>query len=144
MTATASTAHLELPIRGMTCASCANHIERRLNKIDGVVASVNYATETAAVGYDPAAVAPDVLVDAVQAAGYQAALPSQEPVADVGGEDDDPTRPLLHRLVISALLAVPVLVLSMVSPLQFDNWQWLSLTMSTPVVVWGAWPFHRA
>ncbi|HEU4976544.1 MAG TPA: heavy metal translocating P-type ATPase [Baekduia sp.] len=146
MTATASTAHLELPITGMTCASCANRIERRLNKLDGVAATVNYATETAAVDYDPATVAPDTLVGAVEAAGYHAALPSDDAKASAGdaAEDDDPTRPLLHRLIISALLAVPVLALSMISPLQFDNWQWLSLTMSTPVVVWGAWPFHRA
>jgi Cu+-exporting ATPase len=149
MTATASTAHLELPITGMTCASCANRVERRLNKLDGVSASVNYATETAAVEYDPATVAPDALVGAVEAAGYQAALPVQDrgdAAAGTAGsaEEDDPTRALLQRLIFCALLAVPVLAMSMISPLQFDNWQWLSLTMSTPVVLWGAWPFHRA
>ena len=143
MSATASIAHLELPITGMTCASCANRIERKLNKLDGVVASVNYATETAAVEYDPATVAPDALVGAVEAAGYLAALPSDDASA-APADDDDPTGPLLHRLIICVLLAVPVLAMSMIQPLQFDNWQWLSLTMSTPVVIWGAWPFHRA
>src|SRR3954447_6442655 len=144
MTATASTANLELPITGMTCASCANRIERRLNKLDGVTATVNYATETAAVEYDAANVAPDALVGAVEAAGYQTALPSEDVAAGPAAEDDDPTRPLLQRLIICALLSLPVLAMSMISPLQFDNWQWLSLTMSTPVVLWGAWPFHRA
>ena len=144
MTATASTAHLELPITGMTCASCANRIERKLNKLDGVTATINYATETAAVEYDPANVAPDALVGAVEAAGYQALLPSTNQDSNPAAEGDDPTRPLLQRLIICALLALPVLAMSMISPLQFDNWQWLSLTMSTPVVLWGAWPFHRA
>jgi len=146
MAVTAATARLDLPITGMTCASCANRIERRLNKLDGVVAAVNYATETAAVDYDPATVAPDALVSAVEAAGYHAALPAADAEAATvdAGPEGDPLRPLLHRLIGSAVLALPVLVLSMVSPLQFDNWQWLSLTMSTPVVLWGAWPFHRA
>ncbi|HYH90147.1 MAG TPA: heavy metal translocating P-type ATPase [Solirubrobacteraceae bacterium] len=136
--------HLELPITGMTCASCANRIERKLNKLDGVTASVNYATEKATVDFDPAAVAPDQLVAAVEAAGYQAVVPSAEP-ADAGEETEvDETAPLRRRLVISALLSAPVLALAMIRPLQFDNWQWLSLQLATPVILWGAWPFHRA
>ncbi|HEU4841315.1 MAG TPA: heavy metal translocating P-type ATPase, partial [Ilumatobacteraceae bacterium] len=132
---------LDLPITGMTCASCANRIERRLNKLDGVSASVNYATETATVECEPG-VAPDELVAAVEAAGYGAALPSDEP-ADEAPEADE-LAPLRLRLAVSALFALPVLLISMIPSLQFDNWQWLSLNLATPVVLWGAWPFHRA
>ena len=124
---------LELPITGMTCASCANRIERRLNKLDGVSASVNYATEKAAVEFDPGAVAPEQLVAAVEAAGYQAALPGGR--AAGGGADE--TAPLRLRLIVSALLSVPVLLMSMIPALQFDNWQWLSLQLATPVVAVG-------
>jgi Cu+-exporting ATPase len=130
----ALTEHVELPIEGMTCASCANRIERQLNKVDGVNATVNYATERATVKYDPATVEPDALVGAVEAAGYSATLPSAE----------DPTAPLRRRLIISGLLSVPVLLIAMIPALQFDNWQWLSLNLATPVVLWGAWPFHKA
>jgi P-type Cu+ transporter len=133
--------NMELPITGMTCASCANRIERRLNKLDGVTATVNYATEKARVEFDPSAVAPEQLVGAVEAAGYQASLPS-EPV-DAAAEHD-PTRPLRQRLIVSAVLSLPVLLISMVPALQFDNWQWLALNLATPVVLWGAWPFHQA
>jgi P-type Cu+ transporter len=141
-TTTSPTQRIELPITGMTCASCANRIERRLNKLDGVSASVNYATERATVDYQDT-VAVEHLVGAVEAAGYQAALPAAEPD---GGEpaEQDPTAALRQRLIVSALLAVPVLLMSMIPALQFDNFQWLSLTMATPVVLWGAWPFHRA
>ncbi|HYI99882.1 MAG TPA: heavy metal translocating P-type ATPase [Thermoleophilaceae bacterium] len=140
--------HLELPIAGMTCASCANRVERRLNELDGVSASVNYATENASVEFDPGAVAPDRLVEAVAAAGYQAALPRADEVGERSGEDgrdaEDPTGPLRRRLVASAVLSLPVLLISMVPALQFDNWQWLALNLATPVVLWGAWPFHQA
>jgi len=136
-----ATQHVELPIAGMTCASCANRIERTLNKLEGVSASVNYATERATVDYDVTAVEPQQLVAAVEAAGYQAVLPSDEPT---GAEEVDETAPLRQRLLVSLALMLPVLAMSMVPPLQFDNWQWLSLTLAAPVVVWGAWPFHRA
>jgi Cu+-exporting ATPase len=136
--------HVELPIVGMTCASCANRIERKLNKIEGVDAAVNYATERATVDYDPERVAPDRLVEAVEAAGYEAVLPSQKPEAEAVEEEADPTESLRRRLLISAALSLPVLLLSMIRPLQFDNWQWLALTLASPVVIWGAWPFHRA
>jgi P-type Cu+ transporter len=134
---------VELPITGMTCASCANRIERTLNELDGVEAAVNYATEKATVSYDVAAVAPGQLLEAVAAAGYQAVLPSDMP-EDHHAHEADPTAALKRRLIISALLSAPLLALSMIRPLQFDNWQWLSLQLATPVVLWAAWPFHRA
>ena len=133
---------LELPITGMTCASCANRVERSLNRLDGVSASVNYATEKATVDFDPAAVAPAELVAAVEAAGYQALLPTDDLGAPEPEQDED--APLRRRLLVSALLSVPVLAIAMIGPLQFDNWQWLSLQLATPVILWGAWPFHRA
>ena len=131
---------IELPITGMTCASCANRIERKLNKLDGVHASVNYATEKATVDYDPAAVEPDALVGAVEAAGYHAKLPTTENDTP----EADETAPLRFRLILSAILSLPVLLVSMIPALQFDNWQWLALNLATPVVLWGAWPFHQA
>src|SRR5215203_4110768 len=133
---------LELPIEGMTCASCAMRIEKRLNKLDGVTATVNYATENAAVSFDRSRVAPEDLVAAVEAAGYHARLAAPEGVA--AAEDVDPSVPWRNRLVVSAALSLPVLLLAMIEPLQFDNWQWLSLQLATPVVLWGAWPFHKA
>ncbi|HET6709941.1 heavy metal translocating P-type ATPase [Amycolatopsis sp.] len=133
---------IELAIGGMTCASCANRIERKLNKLDGVTASVNYATEKARV-QAPEGVDPATLVATVEAAGYRAAVPEPEtPVSEV--DEEDPARPLRQRLVTSALLAVPVILLAMVPALQFTYWQWISLTLAAPVVTWGAWPFHRA
>ena len=132
---------LELPITGMTCASCANRVERSLNQLEGVTASVNYATEKATVDFDPAEVAPAELVAAVEAVGYEATLPDDEP-ADA--PDTDPDAPLRRRLIVSALLSAPLLAIAMIGPLQFDNWQWLSLQLATPVILWGAWPFHRA
>ncbi len=133
---------LELDITGMTCASCAHRIERRLNKLGGVSASVNYATEKARVTYrEP--VTPDDLLATVSAAGYAAALPSGSGHTEPGDDDPELTA-LRQRLVVSAVLTLPVMVLAMVPALQFDAWQWASLTLATPVVVWGAWPFHRA
>jgi Cu+-exporting ATPase len=139
----ATTEHVELPITGMTCASCANRIERRLNTLDGVTATVNYATEKARVEFDPGTVAPEQLLGAVEAAGYSAALPSTEPAQAETVEADD-TAPLRRRLIVAALLSVPALLLAMVPALQFDNFQWLSLQLVTPVVLWAAWPFHKA
>src|SRR4051812_34760114 len=132
---------IELPITGMTCASCANRIERKLNKLEGVQASVNYATEKATVDYDPAAVEPSALVGAVEAAGYHAALPAAEPQEAAA---PDETAALRFRLILSAVLSLPVLLGSMIPALQFDNWEWLALNAATPVVLWGAWPFHKA
>ncbi|MCZ4068818.1 heavy metal translocating P-type ATPase [Microbacterium sp. H37-C3] len=141
-----SAVDVELDITGMTCASCANRIERKLNKLPGVEATVNYATEKARVrGTD---VDTADLIAAVESAGYQAAIP-QPPAPETGetapaeGKDDE-TAQLRRRLLITAALSLPVAVLSMVPALQFENWQWLALTLTAPVAVWGAWPFHRA
>ncbi|HEX2215007.1 MAG TPA: heavy metal translocating P-type ATPase [Mycobacterium sp.] len=133
---------IELSIDGMTCASCANRIERKLNKIDGVTASVNFATEKAHVEFG-ADVTPESLVSTVEEAGYQAHLPAA-PDAGTDTVVDDPTAPLRQRLLICAALTIPVIAMAMVPALQFTNWQWLSFTLAAPVVVWGAWPFHRA
>ncbi|MEJ7796272.1 MAG: heavy metal translocating P-type ATPase [Nocardioides sp.] len=132
---------IELAISGMTCASCANRIERKLNKLDGVVATVNYATEKAKVSF-PSSVTPDDLVATVEQAGYGARLPRVE--SEVSTSSTDVADPLRQRLIVSAVLSVPVILLAMVPAWQFDYWQWLSLTLAAPVVVWGAWPFHRA
>jgi Cu+-exporting ATPase len=142
---TIPTTHVELPITGMTCASCANRIERRLNKLDGVTATVNYATEKARVEFDPGTVAPEQLVEAVAAVGYQAALPTRAPADghDAPPEQDE-TAPLRRRLILAAVLSVPALLLAMIPALQFDNFQWLSLNLVSPVVLWAAWPFHKA
>jgi P-type Cu+ transporter len=135
-------ARLALPIEGMTCASCAARIEKRLNKLDGVTASVNFATETASVDFDSEAVSPEQLVGAVESAGYHAALPA-EGAGEEPREEADPLASLRTRLFVSVALTVPVVALVMVPPLQFDYWQWLVLQLATPVVLWGAWPFHR-
>jgi len=137
---------VELDITGMTCASCANRIERKLGKLPGVTATVNYATEKAQVQVAADGAAdPEALIAAVESAGYGATVPAPPAAADADPVVDvDPTGPLRRRLVVSVVLAVPVVVLSMVPALQFPNWQWLALTLAAPVAVWGALPFHRA
>lgn len=140
MTDVTSTHHVTLSVSGMTCASCAARIEKRLNKIDGVHADVNFATAQAAVSY-PDAVSPDDLVAAVAATGYSATLP---PPPGAPTDEAEAEAPYLSRLLGSAALAVPVVALSMVPALQFPGWAWLALALTTPVVSWGAWPFHRA
>ncbi|MGV0645609.1 heavy metal translocating P-type ATPase [Mycolicibacterium sp. XJ2546] len=132
---------IELSIDGMTCASCANRIEKKLNKIDGVSATVNFATEKARITYNDD-VAPESLVRTVEAAGYQAHLSATEDRA--AAAEEDPAAALRRRLLISLALTVPVIAMAMVPALQFPNWQWLSLTLAAPVVVWGGWPFHQA
>lgn len=124
---------IELAIGGMTCASCAARVEKRLNKLDGVTATVNYATEKASVSF-PNSVSRADLVAAVEKAGYTA-----DPVSTV----EDPDTALRNRFVISLLLAIPVVAMSMVPALQFTYWQWASLALVAPVVVWAALPFHR-
>ncbi|WIJ44721.1 heavy metal translocating P-type ATPase [Curtobacterium citreum] len=137
---------VELDITGMTCASCANRIERKLGKLPGVTATVNYATEQAQVevaGPDAADTA--ALIAAVEAAGYGATVHAQAaPESDGEAPPADPTAALRQRLLVSAALAVPVVLLSMVPVLQFPNWQWAALALAAPVAVWGALPFHRA
>lgn len=140
---------IELEIGGMTCSSCANRVERKLNKLDGVEATVNYATEKAKVtvpdGYDPA-----LLVAEVEKTGYTALLPQpkrpQPAKADsVDADEPDPElTSLRHRLIGSIVLTVPVIAMAMIPALQFTNWQWASLALAAPVIVWGAWPFHKA
>ena len=126
---------VELAIGGMTCASCAARVERKLNKVGGVTATVNYATEKAQVSY-PDELTIDDLRAVVEAAGYSARLPEPEEPAE---------RPTLRkRLLLSAALTLPLLALAMVPAWQFDYWQWVSLVLAAPVVTWGAWPFHRA
>ncbi len=146
-------ARIELAIGGMTCASCASRIERKLNKLDGVTATVNYATEQASVAY-PQSLTPRELVAVVEAAGYSATVPAPPaaPESEAGDtaagdgsqEADAAAASLRHRLAVSAALTVPVLLMAMIPALQLRNWQWLSLTLAAPVVVWGGWPFHRA
>ncbi len=137
---------VELAIGGMTCASCAHRVERRLGKLDGVTASVNFATEKARVSF-PTALDPAALVAQVEAAGYTAVLPGppgqDDPERDRPDAGDDPAGALRQRTLVAAALAVPVVVLAMVPAWQFTYWQWISLTLAAPVVVWGAWPFHR-
>ncbi len=137
---------VSLVIGGMTCASCAMRIEKKLNKLDGVTATVNYATEQAKVNA-PEGVSVEELVAAVESAGYTAALPRSAKGSTSEATDStdvDELAPLRTRLITSLALAVPVIVLAMVPTFQFDGWQWLSLTLAAPVVTWGAWPFHRA
>ncbi|MDX3693743.1 heavy metal translocating P-type ATPase [Streptomyces europaeiscabiei] len=140
---------VELSIGGMTCASCAARIEKKLNRMDGVTATVNYATEKAKVSY-PAGVEVADLIATVEKTGYTAEEPPP-PVPDMGDEGEAQAAPapdgellsLRQRLYVSLALSVPVVLMAMVPALQFDNWQWLSLTLAAPVVVWGAFPFHR-
>ena len=138
---------VELEIGGMTCASCANRIERKLNKLDGVTASVNYATEKAHVSA-PAGMDPQALIAEVEKTGYTAALPAkqeekqqEEVVAD---RSDAELTALRHRLIGAVVLAVPVIAMAMIPALQFTYWQWLSLALAAPVIVWAGWPFHKA
>ncbi len=138
MTVLTAPDRIELVIGGMTCASCAARIEKRLNRLDGVTASVNYATGKASVGFGDA-VTPGDLIAQVEKAGYTAALPTPEP-----SDDDAPLRVLRRRLVVSALLAVPVVALGMIPAAHFTGWAWVSLVLAAPVAGWGALPFHVA
>ncbi|WP_326843157.1 heavy metal translocating P-type ATPase [Streptomyces sp. NBC_01558] len=141
-----ATSKVELSIGGMTCASCAARVEKKLNRMDGVTATVNYATEKARVTY-PLGVQVADLIATVVKTGYTAEEPpppAPEETAPPTADEDPETAALRRRLTVSALLALPVVLMSMVPPLQFENWQWLALTLASPVVVWGGLPFHRA
>ncbi|MGV9939459.1 heavy metal translocating P-type ATPase [Streptomyces sp. NPDC003401] len=156
-TATAGPSEVELLIGGMTCASCAARVEKKLNRMDGVTATVNYATEKARISYGAGVEVAD-LISTVVRTGYTAeepAPPAPAPTsssASASAAEEAPAGPsgdrelsaLRHRLLVCALLATPVVLTAMVPALQFDNWQWLSLTLAAPVVVWGGLPFHRA
>ncbi|MFF4343120.1 cation transporter, partial [Kitasatospora sp. NPDC001540] len=138
---------VELRIGGMTCASCAARIEKKLNRMDGVRATVNYATEKAKVVVDGPVEVAD-LIATVEATGYTAAVPeppaAPETATTAATGPADGLAPLRQRLVTAVALAVPVIAMAMVPALQFDNWQWLSLTLAAPVVTYAAWPFHKA
>ncbi len=152
-TSIAEKEHVEFDVTGMTCAACAARIEKKLNRVDGVTATVNYATERASIAYDSAVAKPTALIDVVESLGYgasvhataaaTAARPADEltPIERAAQARADDLR---QRLLVSAVLALPVVLLSMVSALQFRNWQWLAFTMTAPVALWGAWPFHRS
>ncbi|WKD62242.1 Copper-exporting P-type ATPase A [Corynebacterium ciconiae DSM 44920] len=152
---------VELGVTGMTCTSCSSRVERKLNKLEGAEATVNFATETARITFDPALRSTSDFLDVVRTTGYDAFI-----MSDASAARDDATSPapsttssapdqseehraqheaeLKQRVIISAALAVPVMLLSMVPTLQFQNWQWAALTLAAPVYVWGGWPFHRA
>ncbi len=130
-------ARVELALEGMTCASCASRIERRLNKLDGVEATVNFATEQAAVAFDPERVSVGDLIAAVEAAGYGASL------AEEALGDEDPAAAYRARLWFAIALSLPLVVLAMIPPTQFAGWEWLAFALSTPVIFWSGWPFHR-
>lgn len=144
---------IDFDVTGMTCASCAARIEKKLNRLDGVVATVNYATERASVAYAEGATEPSMLIGLVESLGYGASVHA-DVVMTAAMPDDGQTpveraaeargRDLLQRLIVSAVLAVPVVALSMVPAFQFRNWQWLAFAMTAPVALWGAWPFHRS
>ncbi|GGW84854.1 heavy metal translocating P-type ATPase [Streptomyces caelestis] len=136
-------AEVELAIGGMTCASCAARIEKKLNRMDGVIATVNYATEKAKVGYSGDVSVGD-LIATVEATGYTAQEPAPPAGQQEQAEEPDELRPLRQRLVTAVVLAVPVVAMAMVPALQFEYWQWLSLTLAAPVVTYAAWPFHKA
>ncbi|MZD04928.1 heavy metal translocating P-type ATPase [Streptomyces sp. SID5785] len=137
---------VELAIGGMTCASCAARIEKKLNRMDGVEATVNYATEKAKVTFDTGVAVAD-LIATVEATGYTAHEPAPPAAADAPtdtADAPDELRPLRERLVTATVLALPVVLMAMIPALQFEYWQWLSLTLAAPVVTYAAWPFHKA
>jgi Cu+-exporting ATPase len=136
--AAAHEGRVRLEIGGMTCASCAARVERKLNKLSGVEATVNYATEEAAVVFDPRRFEIADLIKTVEATGYTAALPTADAV------EDDPTRPLRNRLVVAVALSIPLVVFAMIPPARFDGWEWLAFTVSAPVILWSGFGFHRA
>ncbi|MFF9299018.1 heavy metal translocating P-type ATPase [Streptomyces sp. NPDC014764] len=142
-TGAAADAEVELSVGGMTCASCAARIEKKLNRMEGVTATVNYATEKARISYGAGVTVPD-LIATVETTGYTAREPSP-PHADEGRPPEpDELRPLRDRLITALLLSAPVVAMAMIPALQFEYWQWLSLTLAAPVVTYAAWPFHRA
>ena len=143
MTATGTAEHVDLTLTGMTCAACATRIEKKLNRLDGVTASVNFATETASVDFDPAIVGPEAMCDVVASIGYSADVVHAGAIDAVDdGADESRRRSLLHRLVVAATFGVPVLVLAMVPAAQFRYWQWVAFALATPVALWAAAPFH--
>jgi Cu+-exporting ATPase len=133
-----ASSRVRLSLEGMSCASCASRIERTLNELDGVAATVNYATEQATVDYHAGRTTVDDLLDAVESAGYRASVDAR------AAADDAAARRLLTRLVVAAVLTVPVGLLAMVPPLRFEGWEWVAVALATPVVLWAGFGFHRA
>ena len=137
-------------VTGMTCTSCSGRVERKLNKVDGVEATVNFATETANVSFDPDSVDPAAIIQIIRDTGYDAfeLQPTDHSTATETSSPeaarDEHAQQLRTRLILSAILALPVFLLSMFHQLQFDNWQWLSFALTSPVFFWGGWPFHKA
>jgi P-type Cu+ transporter len=144
MPETAAPERVRLEIEGMTCASCAVRIEKKLNKLEGVEATVNYATEEASVAFDSARVELEQLIRTVEAIGYGAALPRAAAEVTQVEEPEDGLRTIRRRLVGAAVLTAPLTLLQLVPPLQVSGWEWLALALATPVVLWAGWPFHRA
>jgi P-type Cu+ transporter len=144
MAETATPERVRLEIDGMTCASCAARIEKKLNRLEGVDASVNYATEEASVTFDPGRVELERLIRTVESIGYGAALPRAAADVTQADESERALRAIRRRLAGAAFLTAPLVLLAMVPPLQFSGWEWLALALATPVVLWAGWPFHRA
>ncbi|MEJ4099250.1 heavy metal translocating P-type ATPase [Corynebacterium mastitidis] len=150
----APASRIHLGITGMTCTSCSSRVERKLNRLEGVEASVNFATETAAVSYNPARTTPGELLDVIRTTGYEGFLLDARgaDATDANGSQEAPsaappdTEPGARdpRLPVSAALSAPVAALSMIPAWQFPLWQWVALALITPVYLWGGWPFHRA
>ena len=139
---------LSLAVSGMSCSACSARVQKKLNKLPGVAARVSIATETARVSVEPSGPSLDELIAAVRAAGYDAAELQGGQAASAAGDEEEARRPWWRtdrgvRLLVSAALSLPVLVVSMVPPLQFPYWQWVVLALTTPVYLWGGWPFHR-
>ncbi len=143
-TAKTSTVQVDLSLTGMSCNACAATIAKGLNKLDGVDATVNFATESARVNFNSGATTSMALIDAVTSLGYGARLLEDTTPEMLDAETNERVAMLLTRLTVSVALAIPVVLLSMIANLEFKNWQWLALVLSAPVVTWGAWPFHRA
>jgi P-type Cu+ transporter len=144
MSTVSASERIRLDIEGMTCASCAARIEKKLNKLDGVEVTVNYATEEAAVSFDPARVQLEKLIRTVEAIGYGAAVARSGVEARRADEPDDALRMIRRRLALAAVLTAPLTLLALVPPVQFSGSEWLALALAAPVVLWAGWPFHRA
>ena len=136
--ATEASERVDLVIGGMTCASCATRIEKKLNRLDGVAATVNFASEHAAVTFDPTHISVNDLIGTIEAAGYHAAIPNTD------NDDDDPTKPYRGRLVLAVVLTVPLVLFAWVPAARPPGWEWVSFALTTPVVFYAGWPFHRA
>jgi Cu+-exporting ATPase len=135
---------VDLELGGMTCAACASRIERKLNRLEGVHAAVNYATEQAAVSFDPSRADVETLVAAVESIGYSASLPRAAGDTTQVRDPAAAERLVRRRLAVAAALTLPLVLVSMVPALMFEGWEWVALALAAPVVLWSGWPFHRA